>query len=81
MNRRGFLGAILAAGVAPVIVKASSLMKVSSSVSSILEIPSQEILLLNRGGVINAASFKAVLWPGVNKWYRDLYSEIDPYQL
>lgn len=28
MNRRGFLGAILAAGVAPAVVKASSLMPV-----------------------------------------------------
>lgn len=32
MNRRGFLGAMLAAGVAPAIVRASSLMKVSGIV-------------------------------------------------
>lgn len=30
MNRRGFLGAILVAGVAPAIVKASSLMKLAA---------------------------------------------------
>lgn len=37
MNRRGFLGAILAAGVAPAIVRSSSLMK--------LVVPSQEIIV------------------------------------
>jgi len=37
MNRRGFLGAILAAGVAPAIVRAESLMKIV--------VPRQELIL------------------------------------
>lgn len=44
LQRRGFLGAILMAGAAPAIVKASSLMKIIA--------PSREIILLssfNRG--------------------------------
>lgn len=45
MNRRGFLGAILAAGCAPAIVRASSLMKVSGII-----IPTTaEVIAVNGG--------------------------------
>jgi len=45
MNRRGFIGSILAIGAAPAIVKASSLMRVQGIIVPTLE----EVLAVNSG--------------------------------
>lgn len=50
MNRRGFLGAILAAGAAPAIVKAASLMPVFTRSASGLFVPPTRLDVLYQFG-------------------------------
>lgn len=70
MNRRGFLSSILAAAVAPAIVRADSLMRV---------IPLETTILLETGvGGVTNVSVNSLLWPGVNAWWGNKYKESYP---
>lgn len=57
MNRRGFLGAILAAGIAPAVVRASSLMRLSGIIvpSTEIIVPDNKLLTI---GMITAEALK-----------------------
>lgn len=66
MNRRGFLGAILAAGVAPAIVRASSLMVVHNRIV----VPEWgPINLYDEAALIGADIERAILYGGVRVFY------------
>lgn len=59
MNRRGFLGAILAAGVAPAIVRSGSLMRVFARAESGLFVPELPGLVVGTGNTLLTPSIIA----------------------
>ncbi len=65
LSRRSFLRGMLAAGAAPAIIKASSLMPVRSSV----------IALPSGAGAILHGNFGKALWPGLEEWYGRHYAQ------
>ena len=61
MNRRGFLGSILALGVAPAIVRVDSLMRI---------VPRKTVVFAAGYPMYPYQSEMAkLLWPGVKAWY------------
>lgn len=78
MNRRGFLYSILAAGVAPAIVRVESLMPVKAI--QIATIP--EILQISgKHGIINTGSLPRALWPGIEKYWKEYYESLGVWSL
>lgn len=73
MNRRGFLGAILAAGIAPAIVRSKSLMRCSGII-----VPQTEILFA-QGNTILTASIIARESLQILKNNLHLASNVDEY--
>jgi hypothetical protein len=66
MNRRGFIGSILALGAAPAIVRADSLMRI---------IPRETSLPYGTSVPITEASFPPILWPGVKEFWGKPYDD------
>lgn len=72
-TRRGFLGAILAAGVAPAVVKSGLLMPTRALIA-----PSQELAIPKIAVDVRYArgfTVPTALWPGVEAWYRKVYGQ------
>lgn len=70
MNRRGFLAAILASGMAPAIVKAANIMPIFVSSSAGLVLPSPEPIFVASGGntllTIDRITREAALLVGID---------------
>lgn len=67
MNRRGFLGAILAAGVAPAVVQAANLMPMvrrPSGVITATSLDAEHVIV-----TLEELENTKFLWPGIRKWY------------
>lgn len=77
MNRRGFLQAILAAGVAPAIVRASSLMTVKApiQVATLEETLAFGVASIKAEGTALCYDHAKMLWPAVKRWFDEEYLE------
>lgn len=72
MNRRSFLAGILAAGVAPAIVRVSSLMPVRRPLAVVTM---EEVIEYGLQSPLIRINYGRLLWPGVKFWYDGVYSE------
>ncbi len=77
MNRRGFLGSILAAAVAPAIVRADSLMRIVPMETEVL-VPYEQHIIINqmRGDLSGKYVWNDQLKPAWDAMLRD---NINPY--
>lgn len=79
MNRRGFLSAILAAGVAPAVVRAASLMPVRTLPSGIVTLEEAVsgfgLAQIKEEGSILLYDNPLALWPGIKAFYARCYEQ------
>lgn len=79
MNRRGFLGALLATPATAVLPSA---VEKFSRIAKIIDpaIPLSSIVgTPNRQVILNSAAYAKALWPGVAAWYAQAYRNMPNY--